>query len=60
MNKYSFEVSIEATTQQEAEIKLIAASTLMQKLRAREIAKLADVVKNDPVKTALAKKYLGL
>lgn len=60
MNKFSFEVSIEATTQQEAEVKLIAASTLMQKLRAREIAKLADVVKNDPLKTALAKKYLGL
>lgn len=60
MNKYSFEVSIEAATQPEAEVKLLAASTLMQKLRAREIAKLADVVKNDPVKTTLAKKYLGL
>lgn len=60
MNKFSFEVNIEAATQQEAEVKLIAASTLIQKLRAREIAKLADVVKNDPVKTTLAKKYLGL
>jgi hypothetical protein len=60
MNKFSFEVSIEAATHSEAEVKLIAASTLMQKLRAREIAKLAEVVKNDPVKTALAKKYLGL
>ena len=44
MNKYSFEVSIEAQTQGEAEVKLLAASTLMQKLKAREIAKLADVV----------------
>lgn len=58
--KYSFEVNIEAATQQEAEVKLMAASTLMQKLRAREIAKLADVVKNDPVKTTIAKKALGL
>ena len=58
--KFSFEVDIEATTQQEAEVKLTAASTLMQKLRAREIAKLADVVKNDPVKTLIAKKALGL
>lgn len=58
--KFSFEVSIEAVTQQEAEVKLMAASTLMQKLRAREIAKLADVVKNDPVKTTIAKKALGL
>ena len=60
MNKFSFEVSIEAQTQGEAEVKLLAASILMQKLRAREIAKLADIVKNDPVKTALAKKALGM
>ena len=58
--KYTFEINIEAQTQQEAEVKLQAASTLMQKLRAREIAKLADVVKNDPIKTTLAKKALGL
>jgi hypothetical protein len=60
MNKYSFEVTIEAQTPGEAEVKLLAASTLMQKLKAREIAKLADVVKNDPMKTSLAKKALGL
>lgn len=58
--KYSFEVNIEAQTHGEAEVKLSAASTLMQRLKAREIAKLADVVKNDPVKTAFAKKALGL
>jgi hypothetical protein len=58
--KYSFEINIEAATQGEAEVKLSAASTLMQKLQAREIAKLADVVKNDPVKTTFAKKALGL
>lgn len=60
MNKFSFEINIEAQTQAEAEVKMLAASTLMQKLKAREIAKLADVVKNDPVKTAIAKKALGL
>jgi hypothetical protein len=60
MNKYSFEINIQAQTQGEAEVKLLAASTLMQKLKAAEIAKLADVVKNDPVKTALAKRALGL
>lgn len=60
MNKYSFEVSIEAATQQEAEAKLKAAATLMQKLKTNELVRLADFVKNDPVKTALAKKYLGL
>ena len=60
MNKYKFEISIEAQTQQEAEVKMLSATVLMQKLRAREIAKLADVVKNDPVKMALAKRALGL
>ncbi len=60
MNKYNFDVSIEAQTQGEAEVKLAAASVLMKKLKAREIAKLADVVKNDPVKTTIAKKALGL
>lgn len=60
MNKYSFDITIEAPTQQDAEAKLKAASVLMQKLKANEITRLADVVKNDSVKTALAKKYLGL
>ena len=58
--KYTFEISIEAQNEDEALAKLKAASTLMQKLKATEIAKLAEVVKNDPVKTALAKKALGL
>lgn len=58
--KYTFEISIEAQAQEEASQKIQAASTLMQKLSAREIVKLAEVVKNDPVKTALAKKALGL
>lgn len=60
MNKYTFDITIEAASQQEAETKLRAASTLMQKLKAHEIARLADVVKNDPVKTTFAKKALGL
>lgn len=58
--KYTFEINIEAATQDEASLKIQAATTLMQKLSAREIAKLAEVVKNDPVKTTLAKKALGL
>lgn len=60
MNKFSFDINIEAASQQEAEAKLKAASVLMQKLKAHELTRLAEVVKNDPVKTTLAKKYLGL
>ena len=60
MPKYSFEIHIDAPSQGEAFDKLSAATILMQKLKGKEIARLADVVKNDPVKTALAKKALGL
>jgi hypothetical protein len=58
--KFSFEVTIESTSEQEAQTKLKAATVLMQKLKANEITRLADVVKNDPLKTAFAKKALGL
>lgn len=60
MNKYSFDISIEANSQDEALVKLKAASVLMQKLKPNEINRLAEVVKNDPIKTAFAKKALGL
>jgi hypothetical protein len=60
MTKYSFEISVEAMNQQEAESKLRAVATLIQKLKTNELVRLAEFVKNDPVKTALAKKYLGL
>ena len=58
--KFSFEVTIESATEDEAQKKLKAATTLMQKLKANEITRLADVVQNDPLKTAFAKKALGL
>lgn len=51
---------IDAPTQGEAFDKLKAATTLMQKLKEKELSKLAEVVKNDPIKTAIAKKALGL
>jgi hypothetical protein len=60
MGMYNFEVTIEAASEQDAVEKLKAASVLMQKLKPGEIKKLAEVVKNDPVKTAIAKKALGL
>lgn len=60
MNRYNFDITIEAGSEAEAIEKLKAASVLMQKLKANEIKKLSEVVKNDPVKTAFAKKALGL
>ena len=57
---HTFEITIEALSQQEAVAKLKAATTLMQKLKTHEIARLAEIVATDPVKTSFAKKALGL
>ncbi len=59
MDKHSFKVSIEAASESEALEKLKAAVTLIEKLKTAEIKKLADIVKNDPVKAAIARKALG-
>ena len=53
-------MAIQAPTEKEADEKMIALSTIASKLSAKELSKLAHVVKNDPTKTALAKQYLGL
>lgn len=60
MKKYNYDITIEASNENEADTKMGALTTLAAKLKANELAKLANVVKNDPVKTTLAKKYLGL
>lgn len=60
MAKYTYSISIEATNENDALAKMKAASTLMKKLKPKEIGKLAEVVAKDPVKTAIAKKALGL
>jgi hypothetical protein len=60
MKKYHYDISIEAKTETEADAKMTALTTLASKLSQAELSKLAHVIKNDPVKTALAKKYLGV
>lgn len=60
MKKYSYELEIAASNEQEADTKMKAVTVLASKLSAKELEKLAHVVKNDPVKTALAKKALGV
>ena len=60
MKKFSYDISIEARTEQEADSKMTALTTLASKLSVTELAKLAHIIKHDPVKTALAKKYLGV
>ncbi len=60
MNKYSYELEITASNEKDADTKMAALTVLASKLSAKELEKLAHVVKNDPVKTALAKKALGV
>lgn len=60
MKKYHYDLSIEASSENEAEAKMTALTTLASKLSQKELTKLAHVIKHDPVKTALAKKYLGV
>ena len=60
MKKYSYNINVEAQSEAEADIKMKALVTLASKLSAKELDKLAWIVKNDPAKTALAKKALGV
>ena len=60
MTKYQYEISIEAKTELEANGKMMALTTLAGKLSEKELTKLAHVIKHDPIKTSLAKKYLGV
>ena len=57
---YDYEIQIQASNEKEADSKMKSLITLAKKLKSHELVKLADVIKNDPVKTGLAKKYLGL
>jgi hypothetical protein len=60
MKKFNYDISIEATSEAEADAKMKALSVLAKKLNTKELLKLADIVQNDPVKTAIAKKALGV
>jgi hypothetical protein len=60
MKKFKYTVSIEAEEEKEAIVKMQAVVTLVSKLSAKELDKLAYIVKNDPVKLAMAKNALGV
>ena len=60
MKSYTYKFTLEEKSEQDADAKIEAISTLAKKLSVKELSKLAHVVKTDPVKTALAKKYLGV
>jgi hypothetical protein len=60
MKKYNYTMTVEAKTESEANTKMQALTVLASHLSEKELTKLAHVIKHDPIKTALAKKYLGV
>lgn len=58
MKKFAYDLSVEATDEKEAESKLTALTILASALTTAELSRLAHIIKHDPVKTAMAKKYL--
>ena len=60
MKKFHYDITIEAQSGSEADAKMTALTTLASKLSQVELTKLAHVIKHDPVKTSLAKQYLGV
>ena len=60
MTNYNYEINIEATTEAEADTKMKAVTVLVKKLKAAELTKLAHIIQNDPIKTAMAKRALGV
>ena len=60
MKEYAYTINITAKKEEDAQDKMKALIILASKLSAMELSKLAHVIKHDPVKTALAKKYLGV
>ena len=60
MKKYHYDMTIEAKEEKEADAKMQALIVLASKLNEKELTKLAHVIEHDPIKTALAKKYLGV
>lgn len=60
MKNYSFSIHIPASQEKDATDKMKALTILASSLTVVELTKLAHVIKHDPVKTALAKKYLGV
>ncbi len=60
MDKFKYTLTVAAKDQPEAKEKADALQTLASKLSAKELKKLAHIVLHDPIKTAMAKSYLGV
>jgi hypothetical protein len=60
MQKFSYKIDISAASEKEAITKMKALTVLASKLKDKELEKLAYIIQNDPIKTAMAKTALGV
>jgi hypothetical protein len=60
MEKFKTVIAIQADNAKDADAKKPALEKLSTQLDAKEIDALAELLKKDPMKKELAKKYLGL
>lgn len=60
MQKFTYKITVPAESESQAESKMRALTVLASRLSEKELTKLADIIQNDPAKTALAKKALGV
>jgi len=60
MKTFSYDFDITAPNEKDADTKMKALTVLASNLSAKELEKLAWILKNDPAKTAMAKQYLGV
>ena len=57
MKNFVYEITVPAETQQEADVKIKALVSIVQKLSAQELKKIAEVV-SDPIQLGLIKMKL--
>ena len=60
MQTFQYQIQLQAKTKEEAITKMMALCVLSDKLTEKELNKLAFIVQHDPIKTAIAKKALGV
>jgi hypothetical protein len=60
MPKITFDITIEASTKEEAVSKMKSLVTLCSRLKTKELGKLAHIVEHDPKTLSIAKAALGL
>ena len=60
MPKFTYDISIEASSKEEAIAKMKSLATLSSRLKTNELQKLAHIVEKEPKTLALAKSAMGL